>query len=289
MPTTISWKRTNGRPAPLIAAYRTLALQVGHNPPSLRRTLALAPHAPFEDAARAGERFADEFGLGDVPAARLAKVMERDFNILVLMVDAEPGISGAACRLPDLDTVLIARHELPGRRHFDLAHELFHILTWDTMPPGRSETVRETGGKRVERLANRFAAGVLMPGQALERFGRWSGLSEEQLTPRLNVVADELRVSSSALRWRLVERAEIDAPTARALPEAALRRNGHETEEESPAPLFSRPFVEVIGLALERDCLSTRRAVDILGLTVEDLADLFATHEIDFLSHLRET
>lgn len=274
---------------PWIAAYRTLAPQVGHNPPLLRRTLALAPDAPLEDAARAGERFADEFGLGDVPAARLAKVMERDFNILVLMVDAEPGISGAACRLPDLDTVLIARHELPGRRHFDLAHELFHILTWDTMPPGRSETVRETGGKRGERLANRFAAGLLMPSQSLERFGGWSGLSEGELISRLNVVADELRVSSSALRWRLVEQSEIDAATARALPEAALHRNGNETVEDSPPPLFSRPFVEVIGLALERGCLSARRAIDLLGLTVDDLADLFVTHELSLPSTLRET
>ena len=50
-------------------------------------------------------------------------------------VDADRGISGAACRLPELDAVLIARHEVEGRRHFDLAHELFHLLTWDAMPP----------------------------------------------------------------------------------------------------------------------------------------------------------
>ena len=272
---------------PWIAAYRTLAPQVGCVPPLLRRTLAFAPDAPLGDAARAGERFADEFGLGDVPATRLVRVMERDFDILVLMVDAEPGISGAACRLPDLDSVLIARHELPGRRHFDLAHELFHILTWDTMPPGPWETVRETGGKRVERLANRFAAGLLMPTQALERFGRWSNLSEEHLIVRLNVVADELHVSSSALRWRLVERAKINVATARALPEAALHRNGHETAEDSPPALFSRPFVEVIGLALEQGCLSIRRTGDLLGLAADDLADLFAAHALDIPSALR--
>ena len=87
----------------------------------------------------AGERFAADFELGDVPAARLAEVMEGKLGILVLMVDAIEGVSGAACRLPELDVVLINRKEVAGRRHFDLAHELFHILTWDAMPPEHVE------------------------------------------------------------------------------------------------------------------------------------------------------
>ncbi len=50
----------------------------------------------------AGERFAAQHDLGDVPARRLAQVMQADFAILVLMVDAIEGVSGAACRLPEL-------------------------------------------------------------------------------------------------------------------------------------------------------------------------------------------
>ena len=276
------------RAGPWIAAYRALAPKVGREPPLLRRTLSLESGARLEDAARAGERFACEFGLGDVPAARLAGVMERDFDILVLMVDAEPGISGAACRLPDLDAVLIARHELPGRRHFDLAHELFHILTWDTLPPARLETDVEAGGKKVERLANRFAAALLMPAPALERFGRWSHLAEDHLIARLNAVATELQVSSSALRWRLVELGEVDDATARGLPEAALHRNGGAVAEDCPPILFSQPFVEVLGLALEQGHLSMRRAATLLDLTFEDLAGLFAAHGVAHPSSLRE-
>ena len=269
-----------GKAGPWIAAYRSLASQVGRQSPLLRRTLALAPDAPFEDAMHVGERFAEEFGLGEVPAAHLVEIMERDFNILVLMVDAEPGISGAACRLPELDTVLIARHELPGRRNFDLAHELFHVLTWDTMPPEHAESVREAGGKRAERLANKFAAALLMPTSAMGRFGPWSHLSEERLIARLNFVADELQVSSSALRWRLLELGEINVGMARALPEAALHNNGRRTREVSPPVLFSRPFIEVIGLALEQGHLSIGRAVALLGLTVESLEELFAAHGV---------
>jgi hypothetical protein len=39
------------------------------------------------------ERLTVDYHMGDVPAARLPEVMEQDFGILVLMVDAEEGIS----------------------------------------------------------------------------------------------------------------------------------------------------------------------------------------------------
>ena len=159
------YERTAGR---WIGAYRTLAAQVGRKAPLMRRALGLNRLSRFEDAMDAGERFAAELYLGPVPATRLVAAMEEELGILVLMVDAQEGISGAACRLPELDAVLIARREVAGRRNFDLAHELFHILTWDAMPPEHVEYAGDFGGNRVEQLANNFAAAVLMPTTALE-------------------------------------------------------------------------------------------------------------------------
>ena len=228
----------------------------------------------------AGERFVAGFGLGGTPATRLADLMEREFGILVLMVDAPRGISGAACRLPELDVVLIARHEIAGSRHFDLAHELFHILSWEATPPEYSEEAQETGGNRVEQLANNFAAAVLMPASALERPGAWSDLTDEELIARLNATADELHVTSSALRWRLVALGEMKPAVARSLPEAALRNNGHDVVEDAPPALFSRPFVEVLAHAIDGGHVSLRRVAGLLDLTVEDLADLFTAHGV---------
>ena len=263
-----------------IAAYRALAPRVGREVPLMRRALGLTRHSRFEDAMLAGERFVAEFSLGEVPAIGLAEVMERDLGILVLMVDADDGISGAACRLPELDAVLIARREVVGRRHFDLAHELFHILTWDVMPPEHSEEAVETGGNRVEQLANNFAAAALMPAGALERFGGWSHLAEEELIARLNAAADELHVTSSALRWRLVALGEMKLAVARSLPEAALRNNGRDVVKDALPALFSKPFVEVLALAIGEGHVSLRRVAGLLDLTVEDLMSLFAAHGV---------
>jgi XRE family transcriptional regulator, fatty acid utilization regulator len=273
-----AYERSAGR---WIAAFRAIAPQVGKAAPLLRRALGLTKHSSFEDAMAASERFVAEYKLGDIPATRLAEVMERELGVLVLMVDTTEGVSGAACRLPQLDVVLINRHEVAGRRHFDLAHELFHILTWDAMPPQHLEEATETGGNRVEQLANNFASAVLMPLPVLDRFGDWSIISAAELPARLNAVATELQVTSSALKWRLVALDRLKPAMARAIPDAALRNNGRERVDEIVPPLYSRPFMEVINLAIDAGRVSMRRAAGLLDLTVEDLRDLFVVHGLE--------
>ena len=140
---------------------------------------------------------------------------------------------------------------MAGRRNFDLAHELFHILTWDAMPPEHVEYASDFGGNRVERFANHFAASVLMPTTALESYDAWAQLDMEGLIAQLNHVADELCVTSSALRWRLVALRRLTKSKARAIPETALRNNGRTTHAEEAPALFSKPFAEVLAAAVD--------------------------------------
>jgi Zn-dependent peptidase ImmA (M78 family)/DNA-binding XRE family transcriptional regulator len=269
-----AFERVAGR---WVAANRTLAPKVGRPASYLRQTLKLTARSQFEEATAAGDRFAADFELGPLPADRLAEVMERKLGILVLMVDAIEGVSGAACRLPDLDTVLINRREVTGRRHFDLAHELFHILTWDTMPPEHVEEAAEYSKSRVEQLANNFASAVLMPAAVLDRFGPVKG----EIVAWLNATADALKVTATALKWRLVALERLGLAAAKAIPDAALRNNGREIAQDEPPPLFSKPFMEVIALAIKEGQMSARRAADLLDLSLDDLAALCGTHAIE--------
>ena len=273
-----AYEQTAGR---WIGAYRALAAEVGWRAPLMRRALGLTKASRFEDAMEAGERFAEELRLGPVPAIRLASAMEAELGILVLMVDAQQGISGAACRLPKLDAVLIARSEVAGRRHFDLAHELFHILTWDAMPPQHVEDASDLGVGRVEQLANNFAAAVLMPSSALRQFDDCARLNADELIARLNAVADELQVTSSALRWHLAALRRLTKARAQAIPEDALRNNGHEPVPCEQPPLFSKPFAELLAAALGQGCISVRRTASLCGLGIEELEELFAAHGVE--------
>ena len=149
------------------------------------------------------------------------------------------------------------------------------------MPPEHSEEARETGGNRVEQLANNFASAVLMPQAALTRYGEWADLGDDELVARLNAAADDLLVTASALKWRLVALNWLKPARARAIPDAALRNNGRDVSEGTPPLLFSKPFMEVIGLAIGEGRVSTRRAAGLLDLTVEDLTDLFEAHGVE--------
>lgn len=287
-----SWRQTGVTPRRLesfeavagrwIAAFREIAPQVGRQAPLLRRTLGLNKGSSFEEAMAAGERFAQEFALGEVPAARLGEVMEGELAILVLMVDAVTGVSGAACRLPELDAVLINRNEVVGRRHFDLAHELFHLLTWDAMPPAHSEEASETGKGRVEQLANSFAGALLMPQAALEGLADGNGLEGDILVKKLLAAARTLQVTATAVKWRLVALGHLSAKAARAIDDRHLRSDGASDKlgATKAPPLFSRPFLEVVGQAVEQGRVSARRAADLVGLTLDDLADLFRQHGV---------
>ncbi|MCD1621156.1 XRE family transcriptional regulator, partial [Salipiger manganoxidans] len=123
-----------------IGAYRLWCDQLGQNAHTLQKEVRLTRSSSFEEAISAGEAVAKELDLGDVPADRLRAAAEEDLGAIVLMADTEPGISGAACRLPELNAIIINRNEPPSRRNYDLAHEIFHLLTWALLrksPDGR--------------------------------------------------------------------------------------------------------------------------------------------------------
>ena len=267
-----------------LAAYRNLAPKVGKNLPLLHKSLRLNKSSRYEDAMAAGERFVRAAGLGSVPASRLMDVLQNDFSILVLMVDTPSGISGASCHLPEFDALLVSRKEVIGRRNFDIAHELFHILTWNSMPPQHSPLVGESKPNRTEKLADKFAGAVLMPRETIEKFGGWEELSGESLISKLNQVADELQVSAVALKWRLLALKKISRDTANAVSGRELRYNGDQGKRstDSLPALFSKSYVEVVGHAIDKGLVSARRMCRIIDLTIEDLNDLYIAYGLSY-------
>lgn len=273
-----------------IALYRHEAPRVGRPARLTRPKLPLTRQSSFEDAAQEGERVAETLGLmGDdtCPAAGLADAMEREWGILVLMVDAIDGVSGAACRLPDLDAVLVNRREVVGRRNFDLAHELFHLMTWEQMPP---DYVEDPGAgvkrNRVEQLADNFASALLMPAKVIARFGSWK-MGADELVDRLNEVAEILQVTAQALKWRLKGLGQLSQAVVRELADDLLRNNGRQGDAGGTLPaLFSRGFMEVLGAALEMGNLSVRRAARTLDMALDDLDALFVRHDVPSAVHV---
>ena len=112
-------------------------------------------------------------------------------------------------------------------------------------------------------------------------FGDWAGLSGKDLVAKLNATADQLAVTASALKWRLVHVDRLPIAAAREIRDTALRNNGREVDQTSPPPLFSKPFVDVIALGLRQGQLSARRTAALLDVPLDELPDLFRIHGVE--------
>jgi Zn-dependent peptidase ImmA (M78 family)/DNA-binding XRE family transcriptional regulator len=269
-----------GRAGRWIATYRKLGERDQANPSPLKLSLALSEKNTFEDARAAAEALGREWGLGHDPAPRLEGRLRERLSALVLYVDAPLSISGAACQLPCLNVILINRNESEGRRHYDLAHETFHLLTWEQMPPEHTETDIPRGGKgrRVEQLADNFASALLMPERTL--VPRWETRGKRDIHTWLNETARSLLVTAVALKWRLVQLGWLDKADLLKIQDTRLTANGRPREQQSVPRLFSTEFVQRLHTGLARGDLSVRRAAGLLGLTIEDLAELFRGYDL---------
>jgi len=256
-----------------IATYRELGWRLGEHSSYLGRKLELRESSSFEEVEAAAEALGEQWNLGDCPAERLQEAIERELNALVLYVDMPTGISGAASYMTGLSTIMINRREIRARRNFDLAHELFHLLTWDTMPPRRLESieVKPTKGVRVEQLANNFAATLLMPARVISQC--WDATIKSDFGIRISRLAAQLWVSPEALRFRLHNLGLLAARILKEpLPVSKL------SGDDCPA-LFSRRFVSRVRDAVDHGYLSVRRAAGLLGTSLRDFARLCEQHD----------
>ncbi|MFC1791331.1 ImmA/IrrE family metallo-endopeptidase, partial [Gemmatimonadota bacterium] len=218
--------------------------------------------------------------LGDVPSTMLSVAIERELQAQVLFVEAPAGVSGAAVHTPGLLTILVNRREPTGRRNFDLAHELFHLLTWDSMPPGRVEPTEIPGkkGNRVEKLAENFAGALLMPAGVVGR--RWEQRDAGDIHDWLNATASTLGVTALALKWRLVVLGHLSKAKAEGLDDSRLAGNGGLESRTAPL-LFSRDFMSRVYGAVEAGRLSLRKAIGLLDLSGPEFGALCRAYGLE--------
>ncbi len=266
-----------------IATYRRLGEIQGVKTAVLQPRLGLNERSSFEDAATAGEALSREWALGDKPALLLERAVETHLGSLVLYVDAPRGISGAACLVPGLSTIVINRNELEGRRHYDLAHEVFHLLTWEQMPPEHQESIEATyrgkgRHKRIEQLADNFAAALLMPERILTPL--WQARKDQDIHAWLNRTAAEFLVSAKALKWRLANLGWLTQADLLHINDTRLTANGRPKGEQPTPRLFCEAFVRRLHTALAKGQLSVRRAARLLELSLDGLAQLFQDYRL---------
>lgn len=267
-------------------------------PSRLRPILTVSRATSYEEVAAIAERLVFWFRLGSTPARGLRDAIERELGIPVCYVTMPRDISGATFHDALWHLIFINREESPERCHFDLAHELFHALTWESLPPERLslDSSDNTKPHRREQLADIFASSLLMPEKEIRK--RWKALLREKDSSRirgaqktkgnsqdrsrmiavLREIASSFEVSVPACAWRLVNLGILDKDiaTSRAL------SSPHEEARPRAAlpPPYSPLLFEQLAKAIKGGRITVRKAAQVFDWEIDELRQAFNEHHI---------
>jgi len=157
----------------------------------------------FEKAGRLGSEIHHLLDLGSRPFLNLLNILENKLRLKILHMPLENGISGASVVDNTLGVgILINANDAPWRRNFDLAHELFHIITWEVFSPEEiGDSVTKT---KPERYADSFASSLLLPESHLREALKETATGSDIRIVDIIELAKEFGVSTEAILWRLV-------------------------------------------------------------------------------------
>jgi len=157
----------------------------------------------FERADKLGAEIHNFLDLGSRPSSNLLYVLENKLRFKILHMTLEDGISGASIVDNTLGVgMLINAEDVPWRRNFDLAHELFHVITWNVFSP--KEIGNGQKKTRPEQYADIFASSLLLPEAHLLDTLKETITDNEVRIIDIIEVAKDFGVSTEAVLWRLV-------------------------------------------------------------------------------------
>jgi Zn-dependent peptidase ImmA (M78 family)/DNA-binding XRE family transcriptional regulator len=213
-------------------------------------------------------------GVPEGPLHDLQRACEQT-GLLAFSLDVgEAGGDAAYVEVANLGVALVNGCADPGRRRFNLAHELGHHLFGDAYAP----EISVGSGDEVERLVNAFAIHLLLPREAVT--DTWRTVADHD--PRLAAVAVSVRFRASwtATCRQLRNLALIDAAEREqfiaAPPNAAdFIALGERWEAELEAPSVPPEYGKRVIGAYQAGRLSASRTVELLWgtVTIEDLPE----------------
>jgi Zn-dependent peptidase ImmA (M78 family)/transcriptional regulator with XRE-family HTH domain len=258
----------------LISAYMRFADLLGRPCNPILPQLVVDRCPTYEYVGELGESLAEHWGMGETPSAALTGVVQDKLDVELLYIDCPDEVAGASFRNDRFCAILVNRRHCRGRQSFSIAHEVFHVLTWTTLKPEHISPVQAPEARaRTEKLANCFAASLLMPSEVVSRMWkeRPAGAS---LATWLDTAASGLGVSSEALFWRLVTLRRLsrnDRPDGLSAP----------LEHEGELPrLFSKTFAQLVHDVIDQRLVELRKVLEVTMLKREGLGAFLRSYSL---------
>lgn len=226
----------------------------------------------YTDAYALAEEIRSDLDLGDYPATSLVKILEEKYGIKFFFNELDGNGSAAASASDFGLCILISSSEPAWRQHFSIAHELFHLITWDETLLDMVKSENELWNKN-ESLANAFAAGLLVPTEALHREIRSLAKENKLNDAGIVSIARQFGVSLEALLWRMRGLNIISLETVKkTLADEQIHALDQESRAEAQTPYYlSNRFVRMAYVAYENGEISRARLAKILNQSLSAL------------------
>ena len=240
-----------------------------HEPCELPPAIGKPDSFSYADAEKLAYHARREMGLGERPGQTLLRVLEEVCKVKVFHLAFEP-TGSAACTLSSKfgAAILLNRSHVRWRRNFDLAHELFHLLTWDIFRQSGSSDGIEAS-ELEEKLATCFARNLLMPHEVLRVSVDPRLVASKKLGfDALFEVARQFDVSVEALLWQMAFVYRIPSETIKEHVERLRGQMGFWDDRERDDPP-ERPlrFRALARQALRKGLISAGRYAEFLGIS----------------------
>lgn len=230
----------------------------------------------YSDATRLAREVRSLLGLGDRPGQTLLRVVEEACGIKVFHLDFEP-TGSAACSLSERfgAAVLLNAKSARWRRNFDLAHELFHLLTWKVFRHDGGEQP-ESPDDREEKFATCFARNLLLPEEvfreAVEDRRRGTGRLD---TDGLLEIAREFDVSVEAVLWQIGFVYNVPSEKVKQQIEAVgAQAVSREVREQDAPPCRPLRYQSLARQALRKGLISAGTFAEYAGVSRRDAMKL---------------
>jgi len=236
----------------------------------------------YSDAERLAHQTSEEMRLGSRPASSLVQILESKYKVKIWYADLDGG--SAATTWDEFGpAILMNSNQAPWRRNYNFAHELFHLLTWDSDDAKSWKEDPETWDQ-IERLANSFASHLLLPGDDLnnevDKYVEDNQISYDALVN----IARNFEVSTSALLWRFVSINLMDRTTVRGILDSdefqSVDRKSMHGAWDHPPEMPER-FVRLAFAAFIKGQLSRARLAELLETSMFDLSDTLGKYGLD--------
>jgi Zn-dependent peptidase ImmA (M78 family)/DNA-binding XRE family transcriptional regulator len=258
----------------LLERYLSLEKKLHIENSNLNLPLIEKQQLSYETAAELGEKYSKLLGLGKRPAFSLSKILEKEVGIPIFYLELPEGASAASIRVNGTHAICIDSNEAPWRRNFNLAHEFFHIV----FPSQRSTACGLNNTQNVEKWANSFASGLLLPAEEMQKF--MNKFKKTRKLPLFNIAteAKDFGVSTSALLWRIVNLGWIKrADAERLLRSESLKEKDRKLRSTISwtSHHLSHRFVTMVFRAISDGQLSRARAAEYLMVNIAELDEVF--------------